>query len=602
MAFGRIRVRLDDAVPGATYEIVHPYGVVRATADDGGRLFYTDDNGCMNGPCGFERLLTQPVGPFLRWDDGAPEGYVGDPSIEHTVTGSPFGTNEFTVTQVTDGDGDPISPDQIGSTDLFAVQGKLAGPGVMASQQTGTFADPLQVTLTGNARTTQIRFTLDGSIPTATSGQVYDGPITIGEGSTTLNYLAVGDGVTSRMETETYTVTGTAPTLNASVAGGEFDSAQDVTLTTDDPTATIRFTLDGSEPGADSAVFTGGTIRIESSLTLRAVATDPAGNSTAQSWSYTITPPTGGGTTGGGTTGGGTGATTGGTPAGGTTAGGTPAGGTATPPGPAQAPTAGVLLQRGTVGALDAGGVTTLSGVLAPNGAALAGKKVVLQARSVTTSGRALGAFATVATKTTDAAGRFAFTGLKPQATTAYRVVYSGGASDSIVSATRQVTVRAVVSLSQPARRIERGQVARFRGKLGSDPARYDRRGEARRPRSQHQAGASHREPDRCLAGDGAGSAHDREVDGRRGVERKPHSARRPQPEPNLPDRQVRDRRVAPPSLRVAGPLVPKHYPVRRAASRLSGDCSSSSSGAARSSASGRRAHAVRATRPTACA
>src|SRR5262245_5793343 len=80
VAFGRIRARLDGAVPGATYEIVHPYGVIRATADDGGRLFYTDDNGCMTGPCGFERLLTQPVGPFLRWDGGAPAGYVGDPT------------------------------------------------------------------------------------------------------------------------------------------------------------------------------------------------------------------------------------------------------------------------------------------------------------------------------------------------------------------------------------------------------------------------------------------------------------------------------------------------------------------------------------------
>ena len=195
------RLVLGAAVPGATYQIVHPYGVVRATADDGGRLFYTDDNGCMSGPCGFERLLTQPVGPFLRWDDGAPEGYVGDPSVEHTVTGSPYDTNEFTVSQVTDGAGDPISPEPIGSTDLFTVQGKLAGPGVIANWQTGTFNHPLQVTLTGNSRTTEIRYTLDGSTPTATSGQVYDGPIDIGDGTTTLNYVAVGDGVMSAMET-----------------------------------------------------------------------------------------------------------------------------------------------------------------------------------------------------------------------------------------------------------------------------------------------------------------------------------------------------------------------------------------------------------------
>jgi hypothetical protein len=127
IAFGRIRVRYDAAVPGATYEIVHPYGVVRAAADDTGRLFYTDDNGCMSGPCGdFGRLLTQPVGPFLRWDTGAPEGYVGDPNVEHAVVGSPYGTNEFTVHQVTDGSGDDITPVLIGSTDQFAVQGKIS--------------------------------------------------------------------------------------------------------------------------------------------------------------------------------------------------------------------------------------------------------------------------------------------------------------------------------------------------------------------------------------------------------------------------------------------------------------------------------------------
>lgn len=127
IAFGRIRVRYDGAVPGATYEVVHPYGVVRATADDTGRLFYTDDNGCMNGPCGdFGRVLTQPVGPFLRWDTGAPEGYVGDPTIEHAVVGSPYGTNEFTVHQVTDGLGAEIAPVLIGSTDQFAVQGKIS--------------------------------------------------------------------------------------------------------------------------------------------------------------------------------------------------------------------------------------------------------------------------------------------------------------------------------------------------------------------------------------------------------------------------------------------------------------------------------------------
>jgi hypothetical protein len=43
------------------------------------------------------RALTTPLqsrgGPFLKWDTGAPEGYLGDPNVEHAVTGSPFSTN-----------------------------------------------------------------------------------------------------------------------------------------------------------------------------------------------------------------------------------------------------------------------------------------------------------------------------------------------------------------------------------------------------------------------------------------------------------------------------------------------------------------------------
>ena len=41
----------------------------------------------------------------------------------------------------------------------------------------------------------------DGSTATADTGQVYAGPIDIGEGTTTLNYVAVGGGSTSTMET-----------------------------------------------------------------------------------------------------------------------------------------------------------------------------------------------------------------------------------------------------------------------------------------------------------------------------------------------------------------------------------------------------------------
>jgi hypothetical protein len=430
VAFGRIRVRLDNAVPGATYEITHPYGVVRATADDGGRLFYTDDNGCMNGPCGFERLLTQPVGPFLRWDEGAPEGYVGDPTVTHTVTGSPYDTNEFAVRQVTDGAGAAISPREIGSTDQFAVQGKLAGPGATASWRTGSFSQPIQVALSKNPLTTEIRYTLDGSEPTASTGEVYDGPIDIGEGTTTLSFVAVGSAGTSLVKSETYTVDATPPVVSASPAGGRFTGPQDVTLTSDDPTATIRFTRDGSTPGPGGSVYVG-PVRVASTQTLKAVAIDRLGNrSSVGSWEYTIAPPQ---------------------------------------PGPAQAPTQGFQLLRASAGAVAAGGATAFSGVLAPNGLVLGGARVVLQARQVTTAGRPLTTdWVDVATRTTAANGRFAFTGLRSPVSKQFRAVYSGPGTGAIVSATRQVTVRAVLTLSQPDRRVERSDKLLFQGKLGA--------------------------------------------------------------------------------------------------------------------------------------
>ena len=301
----------------------------------------------------------------------------------------------------------------------------------MADWQTGTFNHPLQVTLTGNSRTTEIRYTLDGSTPTATSGQVYDGPIAIGEGTTTLNYVGVGAGVTSTMETETYTVDTTAPTLSASPAGGDFNAAQDVTLTTDDPSATIRYTLDGSAPDAASAVYTGGVLTIDNSLTLRAVATDPLGNSTSASWDYTITLP---------------------------------------PPPLANdaPPTPGFLLARPVAGAVNAGGATALSGVLAPNGQVVGGAPVVLQSRPVTTTGRPLtSTWADVGTGTTAADGGFVFSGLRSRATIQYRAVFTGDPTGPIASATQQVTVRAVVRLAKPDRRVVSGHRIRFRGTLG---------------------------------------------------------------------------------------------------------------------------------------
>ena len=129
VVFARIRVRMDDLIPFAKYVVTHPYGVTdELDADEDGRVFWTDDRGIADENFAAV-VLAGRVAPFLRWDTGAPAGYLGDPGVEHTVTGSPFGTNFFRVrgprVAVVPGQPAPADPDVV-ETDLFAVQGKIA--------------------------------------------------------------------------------------------------------------------------------------------------------------------------------------------------------------------------------------------------------------------------------------------------------------------------------------------------------------------------------------------------------------------------------------------------------------------------------------------
>jgi hypothetical protein len=128
ITFGRIRVRIDGAKPGAEYTIVHPYGNEHLTADSRGRVRFTDDVGCAGPPCDFSDALATRIGPFLRWDPAdapaAPAGYVGNPLREHTVVGSPRGA-AFNVFRVNGPDiGGP--GDNTIETHLFTVEGKAA--------------------------------------------------------------------------------------------------------------------------------------------------------------------------------------------------------------------------------------------------------------------------------------------------------------------------------------------------------------------------------------------------------------------------------------------------------------------------------------------
>ena len=147
MAFGRLRIRLRPAggggggtgtfIPAHTwFRFTHPYGVDEYEAlpakegDPDGDIFVTNDIGCFSAPCDFTAPLTSRIiARFLTCQSPvAPAGYVGDPAVECTVTGSPTGFNAFKVEQITGPGGAVVSGGINGQTNLFAVTGKLRTP------------------------------------------------------------------------------------------------------------------------------------------------------------------------------------------------------------------------------------------------------------------------------------------------------------------------------------------------------------------------------------------------------------------------------------------------------------------------------------------
>jgi hypothetical protein len=131
ITFGRVRIRAGGLVAGNRYKVTYPYGTRTFVADSGARnINFTSDIGC-GIPCNFSATAGSEIGPpFLQWDPkvppAAPDGYLGDPTIAHVITGSPTGNNVFRIERV-DTNGKVLG--LVGETQLFTLEGKIAtGP------------------------------------------------------------------------------------------------------------------------------------------------------------------------------------------------------------------------------------------------------------------------------------------------------------------------------------------------------------------------------------------------------------------------------------------------------------------------------------------
>lgn len=106
--------------PSTTYSVTTPYGVFAVPTDDRGRMrFEVPDPHPVGTP--FAEALGGPIQKFVYWDSELPQSdggffYIGDPLVEHTIFGSPAGTNFLRVT----------GPNNFDiQTNLFSVVGKV---------------------------------------------------------------------------------------------------------------------------------------------------------------------------------------------------------------------------------------------------------------------------------------------------------------------------------------------------------------------------------------------------------------------------------------------------------------------------------------------
>jgi hypothetical protein len=126
------------------------------------------------------------------------------------------------------------------------------------------------VSISSGTSGASIRYTTDGTTPSATVGTIYSGPVTV-SATTTLKAVAYANGLTnSSVATAVYNILAATPSF--SPVGGNYLTAQTVTIGTATAGATIRYTTDGTTPTATVGTIYSGPLTVSATTTLKAVA------------------------------------------------------------------------------------------------------------------------------------------------------------------------------------------------------------------------------------------------------------------------------------------------------------------------------------------
>lgn len=144
----------------------------------------------------------------------------------------------------------------------------------------GTYQSPRSVTITSTTVGAAIRYTLNGEVPTANSGILYDplSPIQLAADTYTMlraiAYMEDGSYNPSPVVTGEYTITGQVAPVVFNPPAGTYATPQTVFLSSGTPGAFFRYTTDGSDPSPASPIYTSNGIYVgpNSSTIIKAIA------------------------------------------------------------------------------------------------------------------------------------------------------------------------------------------------------------------------------------------------------------------------------------------------------------------------------------------
>lgn len=255
-------------------------------------------------PVGDEEVLAAPGGPAIPVASPTPdevyaESEYGWSTVQVALSSSGGAKIYFTTNgdEPTGASTEYTGPLTFSSTTLLravAIQGGKASDignflyakepppdAVTATPEGQVFTTEENVTL--SAPTGTIYYTLDGTQPT-TSSSVYTSPIAITE-STQLKAMAYENFQQSPVSSWTYTKDGDPLPPEATPAGGEFETTQNVTLTAE-PGATIYYTY--AAAGEPDIEYTG-PLSLVASTNVRAMAELDGNTSAVVEWTFTKT-------------------------------------------------------------------------------------------------------------------------------------------------------------------------------------------------------------------------------------------------------------------------------------------------------------------------